>query len=142
MSIYPNDRGALRRRYVEAWRRHRQALPLEPVDAQIADVVECHPEYHELLKSADQAVEQEWTPESGQTNPFLHMGMHLAVRDQLATDRPAGIAEVHARLLRRVGDRHRVEHMIMDCLGAALWHSQRTGLPPDEGAYLEALRRL
>jgi len=142
MSLYPNDRDALRRRYMEAWRRHNQALPLEPVDAQIADVVEWHPEYHALLNSAALAVEREWMPESGQTNPFLHMGMHLAIRDQVATDRPAGVAAVHAGLLRRVGDGHRVEHMMMECLGAALWQSQRTGLPPDEDAYLEALRRL
>ena len=39
-----------------------------------------------------------YSPRSGQLNPWLHMGLHLAVREQVATNRPHGITEVHAKL--------------------------------------------
>jgi hypothetical protein len=142
MSIFPQDRNALRRMYVEAWRRHRDSLPLEPLEAHIADVVALHTEYHDLLELAENTLERDWMPEEGETNPFLHMGMHLAIREQVATNRPMGIAAIHARLLERMGAPHPVEHLMMECLGATLWESQRNGLPPDESVYLEALKRL
>ncbi len=135
------SREALRRRYVEAWRRRREGLPLEPLDAAIADVIELHPEYQSLLEN-DAAVEQAFTVEEGRTNPFLHMGLHLALREQLATRRPAGIVEVHAALARRLGSVHDAEHRMIDALAETLWEAQRRRLPPDENAYLERLRRL
>ena len=136
------DRSSLRRMYAEAWRKHRESLPVEPVEDQIIRVVELHPEYFGVLEAGDEALERDYTPEGGQTNPFLHMGLHLAIREQVATDRPAGIAEVHRTLVRRLGDVHDAEHAMIDCLGEALWQAQRSGRPPDEAAYLEALRRL
>jgi predicted RNA polymerase sigma factor len=70
------------------------------------------------------------------------MGLHLAIREQVATNRPAGIANVHRALVGKLGDVHEAEHAMIECLGAALWNAQRAGLPPDETAYLESLRRL
>jgi hypothetical protein len=142
MGIFPESREGMRRMYAEAWRRRVAGLPVEPLQAHIADVVAAHPEYHGLLGGPEEALRGEWTPEGGQINPFLHMGMHLALREQVSTDRPAGIAGIHRRLLARLGDAHVVEHAMMDRLGAALWEAQRTGLPPDEEAYLNALRAL
>ncbi|MGB5210652.1 MAG: DUF1841 family protein [Gammaproteobacteria bacterium] len=140
--FFAEDRDALRRMYLQAWQRYRDGLPLEPLQAQIAEVVAQHPEYHPLLESGDQIVEQNWQPEQGVGNPFLHMGMHLAIREQLATDRPAGIAALHKALVARSGNAHDAEHRMAECLGEALWRSQRSGLPPDESAYLESLRKL
>ncbi|MGB5250144.1 MAG: DUF1841 family protein [Gammaproteobacteria bacterium] len=140
--FFAEDRDALRRMYLQAWQRYRDGLPLEPLQAQIAEVVAQHPEYHPLLESGDQIVEQNWQPEQGVGNPFLHMGMHLAIREQLATDRPAGIVALHKALVARSGNAHDAEHRMAECLGEALWRSQRSGLPPDESAYLESLRKL
>ena len=128
--------------YVDAWQRFRDSLPLEPIQAQIADVVANHPEYHEALEAGDGTLEREWQGDDGQSNPFLHMGMHLAIREQAATDRPAGIAAIHGKLCERLGDPHAAEHQMMECLAAELWRAQQNGLPPDESDYLEALRRL
>mgnify|MGYP001817806369 FL=1 len=139
--LFPNDREALRRMYLEAWQRHRDGLPLEPLQARIADLIEAHPEYQPLIESGEDSLQRDWTPEDGETNPFLHLGMHLAIREQVATDRPAGLAAVHGRLAATHGD-HEAEHRMMECLGEALWSAQRAGLPPDEAAYLEGLRRL
>jgi hypothetical protein len=139
--FHDQDRSSLRRSYLAAWHKHRAGVPMEPLEHQIASVVQQHPEYHPLLEGDAELLRRDFRPEDGQSNPFLHMGMHLAVREQVATDRPAGIAAIHDALARRLGSAHEAEHRMIDCLGEALWHSQRTGLAPDEAAYLDSLRR-
>ncbi len=140
--FHDQDRSSLRRMYFEAWRKHRESLPVEPVEDQIIRVVTQHPEYAQLLESGPAALVRDYTPEEGQTNPFLHMGLHLAIREQVATDRPAGIADVHRSLAARLGGVHDAEHAMIERLGQSLWNAQRAGLPPDEAQYLESLRRL
>ncbi len=138
--IFSNDRRELRKMFVEAWRRHRDKQPLSPLQAQIAAVIEWHPEYHEILTEHD--LDLDYVPEGGRTNPFLHLGLHLGIRDQVATDRPAGIAAVHDALLKSLGDAHAAEHRMIDVLAETLWEAQGTGGPPDEQRYLERLRAL
>jgi len=141
MMFANSGREELRRRYVNAWQRRRDGLPLEPLDAQIADVIALHPEYHAFLESEDSTA-QSFHVEQGRSNPFLHMGLHLAVREQVGTRRPAGIEAVHLRLSRQLGDVHAAEHRMIEVLAATLWEAQRGGSAPDELAYLERLRRL
>ena|SRR6478735_725991 len=136
-----SGRDELRRRYIEAWRRRRGSLPLEPLDAQIADVIALHPEYHRELESPEAAA-GEFSVEQGRTNPFLHMGLHLAIREQVATRRPAGIEQVHRRLAAALGDVHEAEHRMIEVLAETLWEAQRAGGAPDEARYLERLQRL
>lgn len=136
------SRADLRRRYLQAWRKLSARLPLEPLEAEIAAIIEAHREYIPLLESGDAALAADFTPESGRENPFLHLGMHLAIREQVGTDRPHGIAAVHARLVRELGSDHAAEHAMMEALGATLWEAQRAGVAPDERAYLERLRSL
>jgi hypothetical protein len=140
--FHDQDRSGLRRHYLEAWRRHRAGLLLEPLEHQLVTVIEQHPEYHALLEADPQALGRDYAPESGQSNPFLHLGLHLAIREQVATDRPAGIAAVHRELSQHLGDVHAAEHRMLEKLAEALWASQRSGRPPDEAAYLESLRQL
>jgi len=90
----------------------------------------------------DANLERDYAAADGETNPFLHMGLHLSIREQVATDRPAGIAAVFQSLLAATGDRHAAEHRAVDCLAEALWNAQASGTVPDERAYLESLRRL
>src|SRR5690606_5520466 len=99
MAIFAGQsREQLRRMYLDAWRKFNAKQPLEPLEAQLAAVIVEHPEYVQWLDAADAALAAEFTPERGEANPFLHMGMHLAIREQVATDRPRGIAEIHRRL--------------------------------------------
>ncbi len=140
--FHEQGRTALRRMYVEAWRKHRESLPVEPVEDQIVRVVDWHPEYWTSLETTvEESLDRDYTPEGGQANPFLHMGLHLAVREQVATDRPSGIAQVYRALVDRTRDAHAAEHEMIECLGEALWQAQRAGRAPDESAYLESLRR-
>lgn len=139
--IFGNDRERLRRHYLEVWARRRRGLPLDPLGAQIAQVIEEHPEYQALLEDAERALGAEFTPEAGRSNPFLHMGLHLAIREQVSTDRPAGILAAYRELAARHGA-HEAEHRIMECLGEALWQAQRSGTLPDEARYLDCIRAL
>lgn len=133
------DRHALRSLWREAWRKHQAGLPLEPLEAQLADLIALHPEYHAALGADD--ADRDWTPEQGQGNPYLHLGLHAAVRDGLATDRPPGLRAAHARVLARCGDPHEAEHVLLECLGETLWEAQRSGLPPDAQAWLARVQR-
>jgi hypothetical protein len=135
------NRDQMRRMYLEAWRKYSAKAPLEPLEAQLAAVIAEHPEYVTWLEADEKALGAEFTPEGGQQNPFLHMGLHLAIREQVATNRPAGIAEVHAKLSTRLGA-HEAEHAMLEPLAETLWEAQRQRRMPDEQAYLERLRKL
>ncbi len=143
MSFFAGDnREELRRRYLEAWRKFSTQMPLEPLERQIAAVIADHPEYVPWLDSGDEVLSAEFTPAGGRANPFLHMGLHLAVRDQVGTDRPPGIARIHRELAHRLGSAHAAEHAMLEPLAQTLWEAQRNGRPPDEQRYLELLERL
>ena len=136
------NRDQMRRMYLEAWRKFSARAPLEPLEAQLAAVIAEHPEYVAWLESGDQALSAEFTPEGGRENPFLHMGLHLAIREQVATNRPAGIADIHQKLSQRLAGAHAAEHAMLELLAETLWDAQRQGRVPDEQAYLERLRKL
>jgi hypothetical protein len=137
--IFGQDRNELRRMYADAWQKRVNGEVLSPLEDQIARVVEEHPEYHAAVTGD---LDRDFTVETGKTNPFLHMGLHLGIREQVATDRPSGIAATFQALASRMRDPHEAEHLMIDCLAETLWESQRQNQPPDEAAYLERLRRL
>jgi hypothetical protein len=136
--MFGNDRNQLRQMYKTAWDKFQQQQALSPLEAQIAAVVKEHPEYHGLISQ----LEKDYLPENGDTNPFLHMGLHLGLREQLSTDRPAGIRQIHQQLLAQTADAHAAEHRMIDCLAEAMWLSQSQQQPPDEAAYLQCLQDL
>jgi hypothetical protein len=140
--MFTNDRNKLREFYREAWRKQRENLPVEPLEAQVADIIVMHPEYHALLEGPADALDRDYTPDDGQENPFLHMGLHLALREQLATGRPPACHKTYQQLLRKIGDAHRVEHAMMECLGQVLYQAQTSNSAPDETAYETCLQAL
>jgi hypothetical protein len=140
--LFGQNRDELRRFYVTAWRKHNEKRPIEPLEGMIIDIIAMHPEYHSLLADEEQALSHDYSPEQGQTNPFLHMGMHIAIREQLSTQRPAGINPAYEALMKQLGDNHQAEHRMMECLGEAMWQAQRNNTAPDEVAYLACLQTL
>ncbi len=140
--MFSPDRDTLRLYFAAAWRKAQDGLPLEPLEHQIADLVRQHPEYQPLLEDPEAAAGREFSPEAGESNPFLHLALHLALLEQVSTDRPPGIRDHYQRLVRRAGDTHTAEHQAMECLARLLWEAQRSAGPPDEAAYLDCLARL
>ncbi len=138
--IFGQDRGELRKMYTDAWQKRCDGMPMSPLETQIADVIALHPEYHHAIVAAD--LDRDYTPEEGRTNPFLHMGLHLGIREQVSTNRPAGIADIFNRLAKPLGDPHAAEHQMIDCLAETLWEAQSRNGAPDEQQFLARLRRL
>jgi hypothetical protein len=138
--LYGNDRPQMRLFFQKVWKKYRNNEPLEPLETLIAQVIANHPEYHTHVENPDD-VDRDFTPEQGATNPFLHMGMHLALREQSMTDQPPGVRAAYIALTKRYGDDHAAEHQMMECLGDVLWNAQRAGTEPDPGRYLECLKK-
>jgi len=135
------SRDEVRQVYLTVWRKLKQNELLESMEALIAAVIEIHPEYHALLEDGVAVAQNDFTPEQGQTNPFLHMGMHIALREQADSNRPPGIKPLYQKLIARKG-RHEAEHAMMECLGQVLWQAQRDTTEPDQLAYLDCLKKI
>ena len=136
------DRESSRRFFSEVWEKYKSDLPMQPLEEMVAGVILEHPEYQSLLKGGDSSLVEEFTPEQGITNPFLHMGMHIAIREQVQTNRPAGITDIYMKSIPSFETAHDLEHLIMDCLGETLWTAQRNNTLPDEAAYLDCVKRI
>ena len=135
-----HTRDQLRKAYSDAWSKQLSGAPLTPLEAMIADVIAVHPEYHAVVRSTDAALGFEPNPADARENPFLHMGLHIAVREQISIDRPPGVRGLHRQLHERFGDVHSAEHALMEALAETLWDSQRDGRAPDESLYLKCAR--
>ena len=138
--MFNPSREQVRRFFCDAWKKHLERLPLAGAEITAADIAARHPEYHALLADANAVVAQEWMPEGGQMNPFLHLSLHLAIHEQLSIDQPHGIRAAFERLRQRM-DPHDAEHVLLECLGETIWQAQRNGGPMDAAAYVDAVQR-
>lgn len=126
--------------FFDSWKKYTQRQPLTPLENQLIEVILQHPEYHAFLDKQDS--DAQFTPDMGQTNPFLHMGLHLTIRDQIAMNRPAGMQTIFQQLLALHKNAHDVEHLLLEPLMDCLWMAQKNNAAPDELSYLQACRRL
>lgn len=140
--LFTQERTRTRQLFRSAWKKKQLNQALEPLEKQIVSLLDDHPEYHLLLTGDDDVLDKDYKAEDGRENPFLHLSLHLALREQVGTDRPAGIASITRSLLLKHGDGHTVEHMMIEKLGLYLWEAQRQERAPDEAAYLNSLREL
>lgn len=129
-----------RRMFYTAWSKYLNKQPLEPVEEQIVMVIQDHPEYQSIFDN-EKALEANYLPELDQTNPFLHMALHLSLREQVVTNRPKGIQDIFARLCEHVKPID-AEHKMLDILAESLWAAQKNQSMPDESAYLQNLKQL
>lgn len=141
MPLQPTGRADSRKMFFEVWRKQRAGELLSALETIVADIIRLHPEYHALLDGdPGKTLDRDWQPEGGETNPFLHMGLHIAIREQLSIDRPPGVKAAYQALLDRTRDPHAAEHLMLECLAETLWRGQREGRLPDEAAYLACLK--
>ena len=131
----------VRQFFCETYRKHRTNEILTPMEAIARDCVVQHPEYADTLANSEQALAADYSVEQGQSNPFLHLSMHLSIVEQISIDQPPGIRAAFLALAQRLGSEHDAHHQIMECLGEMIWTSQRSGLPPDGEAYIECVKR-
>ncbi len=139
--MFGDNRNQLRQFFLDCWQLKTTGKPLDAMQTIVTNIIEYHPEYQRLLENPD-IVDTDYSVETGETNPFLHMGMHIALHEQLSTFRPAGINEIYTSLCHQYGDVHDAEHAMIECLGEALWQAQCNQSAPDEEAYLLCLKKL
>jgi hypothetical protein len=138
--MFGQNREQIRLMYQTSWEKFQQNQPLEGVESLIVAVLQQHPEYQSLLTDPD-ALMQDFI-ETNQVNPFLHMGMHISLAEQLGADRPVGIRQIYQQFVSKAVDSHQAEHQMIACLEQVLWEAQATGTQPDEQAYLQQLQGL
>lgn len=139
--MFNPSRDDVRRFFCDAWRKHGESLPLTPLEAIAADWIGRHPEYHALLSDPQAALSAEFPPEAGRSNPFLHLGLHLSLVEQLQIDQPPGLRDAFQALLRSSNDEHEAAHRAIDALAETIWEAQRDRSTPSNERYLERLRR-
>ena len=122
--------------FFATWRKYRAGEPLAGIETIALQVILLHPEYHQILDHPQRYRDRDYVDES---NPFLHMSLHLALEEQLSIDQPPGIRVAWDHLLERWGDRHEALHQALECLAETVWRAQRERAAPDAAAYLDCL---
>ena len=136
--MFSQDRKKQRDFLAKSWQKYTSNKPLEPLEKQLVSIIEIHPEYHDLIRN----IESEYFPEQGKVNPFLHINLHLALRDQLSLNQPKGVKEVHQKLSNQYKDSHEVEHLMMECIAEMIYISQKNNTAMDHENYLKRIKSM
>ena len=142
VAIFNPTREDVRRFFSDTWQKKTVGKILTPLETIAGNWIEQHPEYHDLLRDPEGAQNRDYTPDDGETNPFLHLSMHLSISEQIAIDQPPGIKRIAENLARKLESEHAAQHRIMECLGQVMWEAQRGGTPLNPEKYLESLKKL
>ena len=136
--MFFQDRKSQREFLAKSWQKYTSNIPLEPLEEQLVSIIEIHPEYQDLITNID----SEYFPEQGEVNPFLHINLHLALKDQLSLNEPNGVREVHQKLIYHFKDQHVVEHLMMECIAEMIYLSQKNNTAMDQESYLNCITGL
>ncbi|SMN12270.1 hypothetical protein SPBRAN_486 [uncultured Candidatus Thioglobus sp.] len=134
--FYSQDRTQQRQFLANTWQKFLDKKILDSLETQLTQVIEMHPEYHSLINNVD----SEYFPEQGEVNPFLHINLHLSLREQLSINQPLGIQDYYQKIVAKVKDPHETEHRMMDCIAQMIFSSQKNNTPMDHQAYIECLQ--
>lgn len=135
--MYSDNRNAYRQLFFDVWQKYHKQAALEAVEMQVLEVMLAHPEYHPMLSHPAQFLTQEFSIEE---NPFFHMSLHIAVREQLQLNRPDGIRTTYQKLLTHFEKEADAEHYMTTVLANVMHQAQLNGTPPDEQDYLQQLK--
>ena len=125
--------------FMNIWDKALQKSPLESMESRAYSIILEHPEYHYIFKDKDKYLNYTWSPDEGETNPFLHFSMHLSIMEQLSIDQPTGISDLYKQLCNKTNNKHNAEHEVMDCMAEMIWQSQYTQNQLDPTIYLNCI---
>jgi len=137
--LFDQNREQMRQFYIDVWNKYQQKKTLTPLETIISDIISIHSEYHEELLDPDKVLDKDYSTETGQANPFLHMGLHIGLREQVQANHPFGIKELFIQYMQQFQDPHKAEHEMIECLASSLWEAQSSNLPPKDSDYLDCL---
>jgi len=127
---------------IGAWRKRREGALLEPMEDLAVQLIEKHPEYHAVLENPARFQDRNYLPEQGETNPFLHLMMHLSIEEQISINQPPGVRAHFVRLTRHFASEHDAQHHMMECLSEMIWQAQRNNTAPDADGYLSCMEKI
>ena len=139
--MFTPSQADVRRFFCSVYAKAQSNIPLEAIETIASQWLAEHPEYHADFTDAEAALEKMYDIESGKTNPFLHLSMHLSISEQCSIDQPRGIRQAVELLTAKRDSLHDAHHEAMDCLGQMVWESQRAGKQPDGAAYIDCVQR-
>ncbi len=139
--MFSPSQADVRRFFCLVYAKARSGEPMEAIETLAAQWIDEHPEYASDLADLDAALARMQEKQEGQTNPFLHLSMHLSISEQCSIDQPRGIRQAVELLTHKRNSLHHAHHEAMECLGTMLWESQRAGRPPDGNAYIACVQR-
>lgn len=132
----------VRQFFHHTWHKTLLGKTLAPIEIIASDWMRLHPEYHSILNGPVEALEAaQFLPEDGQTNPFLHLSMHLSITEQISIDQPPGIRIAAKNLAQKLDSEHESQHIIMECLGQILWQAQRNKTELNHIDYIELINQ-
>ena len=141
MSLFNPSRDEVREFFFDAWAKFKAQKPLTDLEKIGLGIMHMHPEYHRILDAPEQFKSQEYFPEFGETNPFLHMSLHLSILEQISINQPIGIAAIYEKLKLKHQDEHDAQHDILDCLAETIWQAQRNHTDLDAAQYLQLMQQ-
>ncbi|MEQ1592468.1 MAG: DUF1841 family protein [Thiobacillaceae bacterium] len=137
--MFNPSRDQVRQFFFDVWAKYRAGQTLAGAEQPALEAILAHPEYHAMLDNPARYLQRDYPPEFGETNPFLHLSMHLSIAEQISIDQPAGVRERYRTLLAQRGDAMQAQHDAMDCLAEMIWQAQRNAAAYDPVAYLACL---
>jgi len=139
--LFNPSRDEARNFLFDAWRKHREGLLLTPLEDIATQLISKHPEYYSVFEEPERYQNKEYTPAQSETNPFLHLMMHLTIEEQISIDQPAGIRAHFVRLSNQLASEHDAQHRMMECLSEMIWQAQRNHSEPDATIYFACLEK-
>lgn len=137
--MFNPSRNQARDFFFDSWRKYRANEALTALETIAVELISQHPEYQPVIDNRDKYIAREFSPDAGETNPFLHLAMHMSIREQVSIDQPQGVRAMHQRLTQKLDSVLDAEHAMMDCLAEMIWQSQRHGKAPDAQQYIACL---
>jgi hypothetical protein len=141
MSLFNPSRDEVREFFFATWDKFQRKLMLTDLEKIALGVIHMHPEYHAILDAPDQFKHQEYFPEFGETNPFLHMSLHLSILEQISINQPTGIADSYTKLKNKHQHEHGAQHDILECLAECIWNAQHNNTALDAHYYVQLLQQ-
>ena len=141
--MYDVNTHDVRRYFGHVWQNRLNPLQLDALQQKALLIIEAHPEYQIYLEQVEEYLDKNWTPEQGETNPFLHLSLHLSIQEQVGIDQPFGIRAIHQKLIGMHNDNWvKAEDEMMEALVETIWQAQRHNQGLDVNAYMTRLRKL
>ncbi|HEY0907474.1 MAG TPA: DUF1841 family protein [Methylophilus sp.] len=141
MALFNPSRDEVRQFFFDAWHKFKQQQALTALESMAVGIIHMHPEYQPILDQPEQYLQQAYYPEMGETNPFLHMSLHLSIQEQISINQPTGITPAYGKLCTSYQEAHAAQHALLECLAETIWLAQRNQTGLDAAHYLQLIEQ-